>query len=108
MNPYLTAIQALANCVKDAMENNVDASTQSEIWKHYQGIKAISKQLDQDTISFNIDTDNLTGVNFTYDASDACPPVTFPSAFSEDIITFNTGTDTVTVPEHEDDERIVL
>ena len=58
MNPYLTAIQALENCVKDAMENNVDASTQSEIWRHYQGIKAIAKQLDQDTISFNIDTDS--------------------------------------------------
>ena len=65
MNPYLTAIQALENCVKDAMENNIDASTQSEIWRHYQGIKAIAKQLDQDTINFNIDT-NLTGVNFTF------------------------------------------
>jgi len=110
MNPYLTAIQALENCVKDAMENNIDASTQSEIWRHYQGIKAIAKQLDQDTISFNIDTDNLTGVNFAVNdlAYDASQPVTFPSAFSEDIITFNTGTDTVTVPEHEDDEKIVL
>ena len=110
MNPYLTAIQALENCVKDAMENNVDASTQSEIWKHYQGIKAISKQLDQDTVSFNIDTDTLTGVNYTVNdlAFDASQAVTFPSAFSEDTITFNTGTDTVTVPEHEDDEKIVL
>ena len=92
------------------MENNIDASTQSEIWRHYQGIKAIAKQLDQDTISFNIDTDNLTGVNFAVNdlAYDASQPVTFPSAFSEDIITFNTGTDTVTVPEHEDDEKIVL
>ena len=110
MNPYLTAIQALENCVKDAMENNIDASTQSEIWKHYQGIKAISKQLDQDTVSFNIDTDTLTGVNYTVNdlAYDASQPITFPSAFNEDIITFNTGTDTVTVPEHEDDEKIVL
>ena len=112
MNPYLTAIQALENCVKDAMENNVDASTQSEIWKHYQGIKAISKQLDQDTISFNIDTDNITGVNFTVNdlAYDGSQPIDFtmPTQSGEDIITFNTGTDTVTVPEHEDDERIVL
>ena len=111
MNPYLTAIQALENCVKDAMENNVDASTQSEIWRHYQGIKAIAKQLDQDKISLDINTDTITGVNFAvnYDASDACPPVTFPSAFGDDIITFNTeDTGTVTVPEHEDDEKIVL
>ena len=108
MNPYLTAIQALENCVKDAMENNVDASTQSEIWRHYQGIKSIAKQLDQDTISF-IDTDNLTGVNFAVNdlAYDAGQPVTFSNA--DDIITFNTeNTGTVTVPEHEDDEKIVL
>ena len=64
MNPYLTAIQALENCVKDAMENNVDASTQSEIWRHYQGIKAIAKQLDQDKISLDINTDTITGINF--------------------------------------------
>ena len=114
MNPYLTAIQALENCVKDAMENNVDASTQSEIWKHYQGIKAISKQLDQDTISFNIDTDNLTGANFTINdlAYDAGQPVDYITGShltgGDDIITFNTSNSTVTVPEHEDDEKIVL
>ena len=111
MNPYLTAIQALENCVKDAMENNIDASTQSEIWRHYQGIKAIAKQLDQDKISFNIDTDNITGVNFAVNdlAYDAGQPVTFPSPYADDIITFNTeDTGTVTVPEHEDDEKIVL
>ena len=110
MNPYLTAIQALENCVKDAMENNIDASTQSEIWRHYQGIKSIAKQLDQDKISLDINTDTITGVNFAvnFDASDATP-ITFPSAFGDDIITFNTeDTGTVTVPEHEDDEKIVL
>ena len=64
MNPYLTAIQALEDCVKDAMENNVDASTQSEIWRHYQGIKAIAKQLDQDTI--RIDTDSLCNGTVTF------------------------------------------
>ena len=67
MNPYLTAIQALEDCVKDAMENNVDANTQSEIWRHYQGIKAIAKQLDQDTINFNIDTDSLCTNTVTFD-----------------------------------------
>ena len=108
MNPYLTAIKALEDCVKDAMENNVDADKQSEIWRHYQGIKSIAKQLDQDKISFN--TDHLTGANFTINdaAFDAAQPVTFPSAYSDDIITFNSGTDTVTIPEHEDDGRIVL
>ncbi len=111
MNPYLTAIQALENCVKDAMENNVDANTQSEIWRHYQGIKAIAKQLEQDKISFDINTDTITGINYTVNdlAFDAAQPVTFPSPYGEDIISFSSeGTDTVTVPEHEDDEKIVL
>ena len=45
MNPYLQAVKALENCVKDAMENNIDASTQSEIWRHYQGMKALTNKL---------------------------------------------------------------
>ena len=70
-------------------------------------LKSIAKQLDQDKISFNINTDTITGINYAVNdlASDASQPVTFPSAFSDDTITFNTGTDIVTVPEHEDDER---
>ena len=101
MNPYLTAIQALENCVKDAMENNVDASTQSEIWKHYQGIKAISKQLDQDTI--RIDTDSLSTNTVTFSdvdltgdlnidlvsATQSGEPINIVGGLGEDIITFN-------------------
>tara|TARA_B100000927_G_scaffold169156_1_gene136347 strand:- start:2154 stop:2420 length:267 start_codon:yes stop_codon:yes gene_type:complete len=88
MNPYLTAIQALENCVKDAMENNVDANTQSEIWRHYQGVKAIAKQLDQDTINFDIDTDLGT---VTFDTSDTFSTngVEFNLSSSPDVITFN-------------------
>ena len=91
MNPYLTAIQALENCVKDAMENNIDASTQSEIWRHYQGIKSIAKQLDQDTISFNIDTDSLCTDTVTFDANtfEAAEPVSLSFNTQDDIITFN-------------------
>ena len=91
MNPYLTAIQALENCVKDAMENNVDASTQSEIWRHYQGIKAIAKQLDQDTISFKIDTDSLCTDTVTFDPStfEVAAPVNLSFNTSPDTITFN-------------------
>jgi len=88
MNPYLTAIQALEDCVKDAMENNVDASTQSEIWRHYQGIKAIAKQLDQDTI--RIDTDSLCTNTVTFDG-------TTDFMVAEPInLSFNTDTDNVT------------
>ena len=89
MNPYLTAIQALENCVKDAMENNVDASTQSEIWRHYQGIKAIAKQLDQDTI--RIDTDSLCNSTVTFpDATDFITgePISLNLSTDTDTITF--------------------
>tara|TARA_X000001036_G_scaffold184174_1_gene174006 strand:+ start:1268 stop:1543 length:276 start_codon:yes stop_codon:yes gene_type:complete len=89
MNPYLTAIQALENCVKDAMENNIDASTQSEIWRHYQGIKAIAKQLDKDKVRFNIDTDNLCTDTVTFD------PSTFAAAAPVNL-SFNTSPDTIT------------
>ncbi len=93
MNPYLTAIQALENCVKDAMENNVDASTQSEIWKHYQGIKAIAKQLDQDKISLDINTDTITGVNYSVNdlAFDASQPITFLTSKVADTADFQSS-----------------
>ena len=44
-DPYQKAVKALEDCVKDAMENNVDPGLQSEIWRHYQGMKAIQRQL---------------------------------------------------------------
>ena len=56
MNPYQKAIKALEDCVKDAMENNIDPGLQSEIWRHYQGMKAIDRQLpDNPKFSFKLD-----------------------------------------------------
>ena len=49
MTSYQKAIKALEECVKDAMENNVDAALQCEIWRHYQGMKAIDRQLPEET-----------------------------------------------------------
>jgi hypothetical protein len=55
MTSYQKAIKALEECVKDAMENDVNASTQSEIWRHYQGMKAIEKQVGRANLSFKLD-----------------------------------------------------
>ena len=56
MTSYQKAIKALEECVKDAMENNVDAALQCEIWRHYQGMKAIDRQLPEETkFSFKLD-----------------------------------------------------
>ena len=56
MNSYQKAIKALEECVKDAMENDVDPGLQMEIWRHYQGLKAIQRQLPKETnLSFKLD-----------------------------------------------------
>ena len=39
MTSYQKAIKALEECVKDAMENDIDPGLQMEIWRHYQGMK---------------------------------------------------------------------
>ncbi|AOO15253.1 hypothetical protein Np140310_195 [Cyanophage S-RIM12_Np_14_0310] len=56
MNSYQKAIKALEECVKDAMENDVDPGLQMEIWRHYQGLKSIQRQLPNETnLSFKLD-----------------------------------------------------
>lgn len=91
MNPYQTAIKALENCVKDAMENNVNANTQSEIWRHYQGMKAIDKLINRATptgnLSINTTADDT--ISFDYDGIVAAQPVNFDSFLGRDTITFS-------------------
>ena len=48
MNTYQKAIKALEDCIKDAMENDLDAALQCEIWRHYQGMKGIERQLPKE------------------------------------------------------------
>ena len=56
MTSYQKAIKALEECVKDAMENDIDPGLQSEIWRHYQGMKAIDRQLPKESrFSFKLD-----------------------------------------------------
>ena len=91
MNPYLQAVKALENCVKDAMENNVDATTQSEIWRHYQGMKAIDKQIGR-TSNYSISTSGDDTISFDYDGIVAGQPVNF-SSVGQDVITFGDYSD---------------
>ena len=57
MTSYQKAIKALEECVKDAMENDIDPGLQMEIWRHYQGMKAIDRQLpDEPKFSFKLDS----------------------------------------------------
>tara|TARA_B100002019_G_scaffold264269_1_gene252936 strand:+ start:131 stop:412 length:282 start_codon:yes stop_codon:yes gene_type:complete len=93
MNPYQTAIKALENCVKDAMENNVDAGLQSEIWRHYQGLKAIERQLPKTEYKFTIgDDDSISISSSLYDPDyniQAAQPVDLGVIGGQDVITFS-------------------
>ena len=122
------------DAVKEAFKAAVDAkafdrSTLSEVWRHYQGLQTIVEGLPEHEehgesikISFpegydsnvydpdyNINlfyNDPLSG-NIEFGA--AAPAVVTFGGAGEDVLNFSTsGTDTVTVPEHEDDEKIVL
>ena len=98
MNPYQKAIKALEDCVKDAMENNVDPGLQSEIWRHYQGMKAIQRQLPkQKEYKFSIADDTISISSSYYDPDHN---VTFPAgvvaadsvnldSIGNDVITFS-------------------
>ena len=46
MNMYDLATKALKDAVKAALDDNVDAALQCELWRHYQGVKQIAKQLE--------------------------------------------------------------
>ena len=96
MTSYQKAIKALEECVKDAMENDVDPGLQSEIWRHYQGMKAIERQLPkQKEYKFSIADDTISISSSYYDpdsninfAADTVP-IDFGDTYGKDVITFS-------------------
>tara|TARA_B100002019_G_scaffold80692_1_gene69691 strand:+ start:876 stop:1178 length:303 start_codon:yes stop_codon:yes gene_type:complete len=86
MNTYQKAIKALEDCIKDAMENDLDAALQCEIWRHYQGMKGIERQLPKEKkFSFKLDSidDLLTNIDIP------------PGPYAADTISISTGSDDV-------------
>lgn len=78
MTSYQKAIKALEECVKDAMENDIDPGLQMEIWRHYQGMKSIQRQLPVEArLSFSLD-----GIDRVMDNYD-------PGLQGDDVITFS-------------------
>lgn len=96
MNSYQTAIKALEGCVKDAMENDIDPGLQMEIWRHYQGMKAIQREVPeskQKEYKFSLDGDSISITTGTYDPDfniQAAQPVDYLDSYSEgkDVVTF--------------------
>jgi hypothetical protein len=85
MTSYQKAIKALEECVKDAMENNFDAALQCEIWRHYQGMKAIERQLPKES-RFSFSLDGADRVMDLYD-----PDYNIQAAQPVDNISISTG-----------------
>ena len=89
MTVYQKALEALKECVKDAMDSNVDANTQGEIWRHYQGMKAIEKQIGRSSMSFKLDgIDRVMDYDPDYNIQ-AAQPVDLDNQFLKDVITFS-------------------
>jgi hypothetical protein len=56
MNPLISARNALKDAVKYALDNEVGPGTQAELWRHFQGVSAICRELDieEPMIEFNV------------------------------------------------------
>ena len=94
MNVYQNAVDALKECVKDAMENDVPSNLQGEIWRHYQGMKAITKQVNRGTrknteFEFNLDTSSsLYDPDYNIQAAQPVDNISI-STGGNDVITFS-------------------
>jgi hypothetical protein len=91
MNPYQKAVDALKECVVDAINSNVDTNTQGEIWRHYQGMKAIEKQLKRSNLSFKLD-----GVDRVMEMYDSEYPTQAAQPVDIGIGGFGQGNDVIT------------
>lgn len=92
MNVYQNAVDALKECVKQSMESDIGSNTQGEIWRHYQGMKAIAEQLKGKDDSIQFFLSESEGKDL-YDPDyniQAAQPVNLDSLYSgKDVITFS-------------------
>ncbi len=56
MNPLIQARNALKDAVKYALDTEVDPGTQAELWRHYQGVSAICRELkvEESEVEFSV------------------------------------------------------
>jgi len=89
MNAYQKAANALKEAVKASLDQDVDSNLQSEIWRHYQGMQNIAKQLeDKETFSISGLYDPDVNINFYPGAADTVP-IDFGATYGSDVITFS-------------------
>ena len=86
MNVYQQAENALKDAVKAALDDDIDSSLSTELWRHYQGVKAIASQVKPKTsYTFSIG-DQPLGLDF-YNTV-AADTINLDTN-SEDVITFS-------------------
>ena len=116
---YTAAREAFDEAHKtDALEDG----TLNLLFVYYQGIKKIKEELPEHeehedvqfpdgtynpdyNITFPTDSVNFDINNLAYDAAQ---PVTFGAPAGEDVLSFTTTGGTTTIPDSEDDAKIVL
>ena len=81
---FQAAVDALKEAVKASLDQDVKPEHQSEIWRHYQGMKAIADQIKSTHKHTSYDLDRI---DLAFDTV-AAGPVNFPDTFGQDVITF--------------------
>ena len=112
------AVDAVKEAFKAAVDTkDFDRSTLSEVWRHYQGLQTIAEGLPSERPDLGPDLVNIQFPDGTYN-----PDYNITVPTGDDNISFDTNnlpydpttpitfgeTGTVTVPDSEDDAKIVL
>tara|TARA_R100000030_G_scaffold96685_1_gene85067 strand:- start:1651 stop:1956 length:306 start_codon:yes stop_codon:yes gene_type:complete len=87
-NPtFQKAVDALKEAVKVSLDTDVKPELQSEIWRHYQGMKNIAGQIKSNHKHTSYDLDRLDNVfDYSSVAADTVSVNTFTTG--DDVITF--------------------
>ena len=115
---FETALDAVKEALHAAIDTkDFDRNALSELWRHYQGLQTIARDNAKghdEVPAISFDMANPWSL-YAGDADgggigpDGCYNPDYNISLGEDVITFNSGEEgTVTVPQHEDDEKIVL
>ena len=122
---FETALDAVKEALHAAIDTkDFDRNALSELWRHYQGLQTIARDNakghdESPSISFDYNPWSISTSDADGIGPDGCYNPDYNISLgnlgnlsvNDDVITFNTdnlAAGTVTVPEHEDDEKIVL
>jgi len=93
MNVYERATASLKDALKQSLDDNVDSSLQSELWRHYQGVKSISSQIKPKSSTFTVpspytDYPSWDNINISSGSNGTADTISFTSD-TKDVVTFS-------------------